>query len=59
MMAAMAVMQAATNNAGKNPTPACTRAAVLRPPTPTNANCPSESWPAHPVSTVSDRATMA
>ena len=29
------------------------------PPMPAKANCPSESWPAMPVTTLTDRPTMA
>ncbi len=31
----------------------------MRAPQATSPNCPSETWPAHPVSTVSDRAITA
>ena len=36
-----------------------TIAVVSIAPSPANANCPRESWPAQPVSRVSDMATMA
>jgi hypothetical protein len=32
---------------------------MVRAPSPTKANCPSDSWPAHPVSIVMGRAAMA
>ncbi len=35
------------------------KAAVRSAPTPANAICPRDNWPAQPVSTVSDRAQMA
>ena len=35
------------------------KASMDRPPTPANANWPSESCPAHPVSSDSDTATIA
>ena len=46
-----------SNGMGMSPSSVSTT--TVRPPTPANANCPNESWPAQPVSIDTDKATMA
>ena len=50
---------AATAMESQNGTPSTTRRAASSAAIPANAICPSDSWPAQPVSTVSDDAEMA